>query len=135
LSSSNRPEWSQRPVTQRQLRYLKDTETVPNCPTCGSQANSADGTFGIRHDCCGLSSWNYKPLQTQATLDARKAAHAAFDPLWQTGAFATRNKAYDWLSEQIGIPRKQCHMALMTEDQARLVAEACENIKENSNAP
>ena len=43
---------------------------------------------------------------------ARIAAHAAFDPLWQSGKFS-RGVAYEWLASELGIPVTACHMVLM----------------------
>lgn len=99
------------------------------CPECGRQAKSYDGTFGVKHVCCFLVSWNYKPLQTQATLTARRRAHKAFDPLWAAGGpFRSRNDAYAWLADQLGMTRKRCHMALMTEDEANAVTKVCSEL-------
>lgn len=43
---------------------------------------------------------------------ARIAAHAAFDPLWQSGKLS-RGVAYEWLASELGIPVTACHMVLM----------------------
>ena len=42
-------------------------------------------------------------LDDEALRDARRAAHAAFDPLWQQGAL-TRETAYEWLAGALAIP-------------------------------
>jgi len=102
------------PTTQRQLRKLADDEITPKCPRCGELSKRTDTRYGVLHTCCDLRSWNFKPLQTQACLDARNMAHAAFDPIWQNDMMA-RNEAYAWLADELGIPRRQTHMALMDE--------------------
>ena len=119
-----------KPNSRRQLRKLSEHMVDPQCPECGQLARRSATRYGIRHDCCGLSSWDYKPLQTQSTLNARNKAHSAFDPLWKNKTFPTRNKAYQWLSEATGIPLKECHMSLMTKEQAELVSKVCAEFKE-----
>lgn len=42
---------------------------------------------------------------------ARIAAHAAFDPLWQSGRM-TRSRAYSKLAWRLGIPKHQAHMQM-----------------------
>lgn len=42
---------------------------------------------------------------------ARIAAHAAFDPLWQSGRM-TRTKAYSELARRLGIPKHMAHMQM-----------------------
>lgn len=42
---------------------------------------------------------------------ARSAAHAAFDPLWQSGRM-TRSQAYGELARRLGIPKHQAHMQM-----------------------
>lgn len=55
---------------------------------------------------------------------ARIAAHAAFDPLWQSGAMS-RRAAYDWLAIQLHLPVSACHMVLMDVDMCRRVVAIC----------
>lgn len=42
---------------------------------------------------------------------ARIAAHAAFDPLWQSGRM-TRRQAYGELARRLGIPKHKAHMQM-----------------------
>lgn len=55
---------------------------------------------------------------------ARIAAHAAFDPFWQSGRFQ-RGVAYDWLASELGIPVTKCHMVLFDVEQCRRVIDIC----------
>lgn len=55
---------------------------------------------------------------------ARIAAHAAFDPLWQSGKF-TRGVAYEWLASELGIPVTACHMVLMDVAMCQRVVAIC----------
>lgn len=59
---------------------------------------------------------------------ARSAAHAAFDPLWKRGAM-NRPDAYKWLAGELGIDPAECHIGMMTEQQARQVVEVVEAAK------
>ena len=78
--------------------------------------------YGLRSSCCGLWSWDSKPLVNAATHEARIAAHAAFDPLWQSGRMK-RREAYRWLAEAMEMSPKDCHISLMDEATARRVPE------------
>jgi hypothetical protein len=101
---------------------------TPICPTCGEEAMEQQTRYGIRHVCCGLHSWGGKPLASPATHEARRAAHDAFDTLWMFGKMK-RSRAYALLVEELDIPAKECHMALMDEETARRVPPAVERIK------
>lgn len=67
-----------------------------------------------------------------ATRKARSRAHAAFDPLWKAKIrksgmkkHQARGKAYKWLAEQMGMTRDDCHIGMMTAEQADRVADIC----------
>lgn len=86
---------------------------------------------------CGTHP-NLTPLGTPAgpeTSRARSAAHAVFDPLWRRrmeisgiSQKAAQGRAYKWLAEQMGMDRKDCHIGMMTAEQARRVVEICRSI-------
>lgn len=61
-------------------------------------------------------------LADQKTLNARKEAHAAFDPLWRDGPF-TRKEAYKYLAEQLGIQREDCHISWFGVDECKRVVD------------
>ncbi|MES2415145.1 MAG: zinc-finger-containing protein [Pseudomonadota bacterium] len=50
---------------------------------------------------------------------AKQAAHAAFDPLWKSGAMH-RKAAYKWLSKALGLTSQQTHIGMF--DVAQCVA-------------
>ena len=57
---------------------------------------------------------------------ARIAAHAAFDELWRDDAFGMdRSDAYQWLADQLGIPKRDCHMLYFDEAMCRRVEVVC----------
>lgn len=99
------------------------------CPKCGSAPVRSQTRFGPRLDCCGLWAWGDNPLADRDTHEARKAAHAAFDPIWR-GRLMPRGKAYGRLAEAMGLTPAECHMKLMTAEQARRVPAIAETIKE-----
>jgi len=101
----------------------------PVCPKCGKQAQTSSTRYGPRHSCCGLHSWDGKPLVDQATHDARQAAHAAFDQLWKVHGFG-RKHAYRLLAEQLQLTKEETHMALMPMELAKLVPAAVDRILE-----
>ena len=55
---------------------------------------------------------------------AKMAARAAFDPLWKSGA-KKRGSAYAWLSDALGMDKKDCHIGMMDVADCRRVVEAC----------
>ncbi len=97
------------------------------CPQCGSRAIVQATQHGRRDKCCGLWSWGGKPLVDAETHELRKAAHEAFDPLWQSRKL-TRNGAYALLRKRMGMTPEECHMATMGKDDLRRVPEAVEDI-------
>jgi hypothetical protein len=95
---------------------------APICPTCLKPARLSAGKFGIKAECCGLWSWGFKPLVSRETHVARIQAHAAFDRLWKNGEMP-RRAAYARLSDVMQMDREDCHISLMTVDQAKAVIE------------
>lgn len=61
-------------------------------------------------------------LADEALRDARRAAHAAFDPLWQQGAL-TRETAYEWLAGAMATPVMRCRIGRMSLADCRRVVE------------
>lgn len=93
---------------------------VPTCPKCGKKATRTDTQWGERYDHCGLTAWGRKPLQDRATLAARQYAHTIFDSVWRKLG-VSRGEAYRRLAERMGLHPSNCHMALMTREQAEAV--------------
>lgn len=66
------------------------------------------------------------------TQQARRAAHAAFDELWQrkiekegVSKSAARKAGYSWLASQLGIDAKDCHIGMMDKATAERVVTIC----------
>jgi hypothetical protein len=52
---------------------------VPVCPVCARPVPGTPTRFGRRHECCGLHSWDYRPLVDPAVHAARKTFVAAIN--------------------------------------------------------
>jgi zinc-finger-containing domain len=97
-------------------------KTAPICPKCGEPATVTATQYRPWAQCCGLHSWDLKPLVDPDTHKARNAAHAAFDPLWQRRTLS-RGEAYRRLQIATGLSSADCHISLMSEAQALRVVE------------
>lgn len=117
------------------------------CPYCNNEAQLVSGevVYPHRPDLYDKHFWvcvpcdarvgchdgTTKPLGRLANAELRQAkmaAHAAFDPLWQRWKALTglpRSKAYAWLAQQLGIPHKDCHIGMFDVDQCERVVQVC----------
>lgn len=116
---------------------------APICPYCGNKAKLVNGTviyphrqdlfhknFWLCHPCGAYvgthkNSRTFTALGRLANAELRKAkieAHAAFDPLWQSGDME-RREAYAMLSEKLGISRNSCHIGMFDVDMCQRVVE------------
>lgn len=57
---------------------------------------------------------------------ARMGAHSAFDTIWQSG-WMSRSEAYSWLADELGVPKKDCHMVLFDEETCNRVRLLCDS--------
>lgn len=96
--------------------YRRDYGYTWVCEPCEAYVGCHDGTTKALG---GLAKFELREL--------RKAAHAAFDPMWKdaTPKGPARRKAYAWLAEQLGIEFKRCHIAHMREEECRRVLAIC----------
>ncbi|QOC57969.1 hypothetical protein phiK7B1_114 [Pseudomonas phage phiK7B1] len=84
----------------------------------------------------GVHAGTNHPLGTLAdekTKTARKAAHAAFDPIWknQKNKGKARTEAYKWLAEQLDIERWRCHISWFDVSYCEKVVKACLSRNQN----
>lgn len=56
---------------------------------------------------------------------ARIAAHGSFDQLWE-GGHMSRGAAYQWLADQLGIAKSECHMVYFDADTCNRVRSICD---------
>lgn len=111
------------------------------CPYCGRQAEFIDSTYvyarsyGMIYCCKPCKAWvgvhrgTTKPLGRLANKELRGrkiAAHNAFDKLWRGGGIS-RNQAYKWLAEQLGITPRECHIGMFDVEQCNRVVEICKS--------
>ena len=130
------------------------------CPYCGKPAKLVTGDiiYPNRADLSAKYFWQcedcdayvgthdnspvHKPLGRLANASLRKAkiaAHAQFDPIWRVPVkygvpkSVARKNAYAWLSQQLNIPMKRCHIGYFDIETCRRVAEVCQRRNEEVN--
>lgn len=54
----------------------------------------------------------------------KKAAHAAFDPIWKRGIIK-RKDAYTWLATELRIDASRCHIGMFDVTECKQVVEVC----------
>lgn len=117
------------------------------CPYCQQQTEYVSSSvvyrgrdYGMIYLCRKCDAWvgchkgTTSPLGRVADAElreAKKAAHAAFDPIWrakmtnQYSKFRARNEAYAWLAQALGIPREDCHIGMMDVELCLRTIAAC----------
>lgn len=68
------------------------------------------------------------PEGTLAREDLRRLrvkTHRSFDRLWKNNPNLTRRKAYEWLSEQLNIDLRFCHIGMFDYKTCRKVIDLC----------
>lgn len=111
------------------------------CDYCGEPAKFTDSkiiygiSYGKIYYCAhcnayvGVHKGTDIPLGRLADAELRwwkKAAHAAFDPMWKFGRFrGYRNAAYDWLSKQMQLPRERTHIGMFDVQQCKDAIKIC----------
>lgn len=118
------------------------------CDYCGSPAEFVDSSviYGRSYGyvylcrCCnayvGVHAGTDIPLGRLANEELRhwkKAAHAAFDPLWKYGGMR-RNEAYSWLAKQLGTLPSQTHIGMFDVDLCRMAISVSEEELQCSTA-
>lgn len=125
------------------LYEMTAVETVITCPYCHHPAQLVGGDAVYPHlpylsskkfyYCATDRAWvgchegTEKPFGTLANAElrmARMAAHAALDPIWQSGK-VRRVAAYQWLALKLGINVHDCHVGQFDLETCRRVIEIC----------
>ena len=113
------------------------------CPYCEGEATLETGKviYPHRPDLSTLKFWACIPckawvgcfkgtsktmgrLANAYTRTLKSKAHAAFDPIWQSG-YMTRSEAYVWLQKLTGLTADECHMGWMANNYLTGVQRAC----------
>lgn len=105
---------------------------VPSAEIYGSFARDY-GKFWLCKPCDAYvgvhkNSPRHVPLGRLANAELREwkiKAHAAFDPLWQTG-LTTRKKAYKLMSEVLELSEEEAHIGKLDVDQCKRLVKAME---------
>jgi len=66
---------------------------------------------------------------SNALKAARRAAHAAFDPLWRQDGW-DRGRAYRWLARHLGVSEAKCHIGNFNVETCRQVVVVCRRKRE-----
>ena len=128
------------------------------CPYCQQEARLAthfdiyqkhgEKKFWLCRPCwayvgCHKDSKNNIPLGRLANTTLRRwkiRAHDAFDPLWkakmvidQCSKNQARKAAYSWLSRQLDISAKECHIGMFNVETCKRVVEICESVPKRRN--
>ena len=125
-------------VVNKILIKLK-TNLTPICPYCLKHSTYIESKRIYRCDPCdsqvGVHKHNNKPLGTLANAElreARKNAHAHFDPLWtykmkrdSLSTSQARKSAYKWLADKMGIEVEKCHIGEFNIEQCNEVIKHC----------
>jgi hypothetical protein len=130
----------------RDAAFAAGARTVV-CPYCGKDAVLVDSaevygrSYGLIYLCRPCKAWvgvhkgTEKPLGRLANKElreAKKAAHAAFDPLWRAkirrdgcSKSQARKAGYSWLAKQLGIHFSECHIGMFDVDLCEKVIAVC----------
>lgn len=76
-------------------------------------------------------SKDHQPLGRLANAELRAAkqrAHAAFDPIWKSGAMS-RSEAYGALARLLGIEKKRCHIGWFDVERCSKVVDVVKEIR------
>ncbi len=70
-----------------------------------------------------------KPFGRFANAELRywkRAAHKAFDPIWQYGRFrGHRSAAYGWLAQKMNLPAEKTHIGMFDVDDCKRAIRIC----------
>jgi hypothetical protein len=72
-------------------------------------------------------------LANRKLRKAKSAVHAAFDPIWRSQRF-TRSEAYEWLADQLGISKANCHIGMFDLETCERALEVLNQFAESRHA-
>lgn len=124
------------------------------CLYCNNHAEIVDGDVIYRHrkDLKFLKFWlcrpcqayvgthknsNGKPLGTLAKPKLRKLrnqVHALFDKIWMgENKIMRHGQAYSWFSQELGIGKEKCHVAMFNQAMCLKAIEVCKKFWDEKN--
>lgn len=111
------------------------------CPIHNTKLKVTQTRYGPRFDCpekdCTVVLWGNDETATPAdfeTRQARRKAHAAFDPLWRKKKIK-RQRAYKKLAHYLNLPIEKTHIGAFSKQQCEKVIEfvVCCEVKNGSD--
>lgn len=146
MAKNKRARSSHAKSTRRKIKPAK----APTCRYCGDKAKLVTGEaiypahkelwarqfwecrpcgayVGCHRKCQRFNSDGSRPLGELANRALRRLrgeAHQVFDRIWKNDEMG-RNAAYQWLSDQLKIKRRDCHIGHFDEPQCRQVIQVC----------
>lgn len=121
-------------------QYFEEIIKGKVCPYCYEKTEFVDSeiiygkSYGMIYLCrpcdayCGVHKGTVQSLGRLANKELRgykKLAHEYFDKLWNTKGGMTRNEAYKWLSEQLGLNKEHTHIGMFSVNTCKRVIEVC----------
>ena len=110
--------------TGNEVVYKKPTGKWPYCWFC-YECEAAVGCHPKTDVPLGtMTNW--------ATRQMRSRAHRIFDPMWKSRGWS-RNRAYTWLSRQLGISKVKCHIGMFDYYTCKRAIEICKANQKRQN--
>lgn len=107
---------------ERDARLAVGAELYPRRPELATRVFWRCDPCGAHVGCHPGGTSPMGALANYELRKARSAAHLAFDPIWQNGRMKRRD-AYYWLSRQLGVRWRDCHIGLFDLPQCQRVVE------------
>lgn len=116
------------PYCKQPTKYVDSIEVYGKSYGFIYLCRPCDAFVGVHH---GNSTESKGSVANKQLREWRKRAHQAFDPIqFQNKKNWNRNKAYSWLSEQMGLPKTVCHIGMFSINKCKKVIEICRNYSE-----
>ena len=129
--------------------YQKDVYAGKICPYCKSETSPHTETFVYGKEYRGrmvICCKNYPNcdayvgthengealgrLAKKELRQVRNATHKAFDVIWVNNKYCDRDTAYEWLSDQLGVPLEYTHIGMFNEETCRKAIKLCSGVSE-----
>lgn len=118
------------PYCHRDARLVTGVAIYPRRPDLAAKqfwdCRPCDAWVGVHPPSKRWNPTGVKPLGRLANAELRREkqrAHAAFDPLWMSREM-TRQAAYAWLAQALGVSPANCHIGMFDVDACRAVVAA-----------
>ncbi len=127
-------------LRSRSKQWIREHEHFVSCATCHREMRLCNTPHGVGYVCgeCGARHGAHQktgeplgqPAKDKETRQLRVDAHEALDALWRgRGAKMTRDQAYAWLAEEMGLTSTECHIARFDAAQCEIAIRLCEGLE------